>query len=78
MREFKSANHFTVHGRQVVTVFLDREEEREGLLKRLQSEGVTIDGVEVQIDGVESYAVTPLRKGMEIGLRLAQSENGNG
>ena len=71
MREFRSINWYTMNGRKVVGVRLDREEEREGLLSRLTAEGgVIVDGVAHQIDGIESFAVTPLREGMEICLRI--------
>lgn len=72
MREFNSIAWYMVRGRKVVTVTLDREEEREGLLSRLQTEGVLVDGIERKIDGVESFAISPLRKGMEIGLRITE------
>ncbi len=76
MRHFKSEGRYVIQGRQVIAVRLDQEEEREGLLARLQAEGVMIDGTQCEIDGVESFAITPLRKGMEIGLRLAQGKEG--
>jgi hypothetical protein len=75
MRRFDSLGVFFVRDRKVVSVRLDQEEEREGLLAKLQAEGgVIIDGEHHQIDGIESFAVTPLRKGMEIGLRLSPQE----
>lgn len=74
MRKFQSVAWYTVRGRKVAGVLLDQEEEREGLLAKLQAEGgVIIDGEHHQIDGVESFAVTPLRKGVEICLRLVDS-----
>jgi hypothetical protein len=76
MRRFDSLGVFFVRDRKVVSVRLDQKEEREGLLAKLQSEGgVIIDGEHHQIDGIESFAVTPLRKGMEIGLRLSPQES---
>lgn len=71
MRDFDSVAEYLIQGRRCIGVRLDREEIREGLLQRLQAEGVRIDGVSVEIDGVESFAVSPLRAGMEITLRLA-------
>jgi hypothetical protein len=77
VREFKSVAWYNVRGRKVAGVRLDQEEEREGLLAKLQAEGgVIIDGERHQIDGVESFTVSPLRKGMEIGLRLADNTTG--
>jgi hypothetical protein len=74
VREFKSVAWYTLRGRKVAGVLLDQEEKREGLLEKLQAEGgVIIDGEHYQIDGVESFAVSPLRKGMEIGLRLVHN-----
>lgn len=74
MRRFESTGTYVVRDRKVFMVRLDQEEEREGLLAKLQSEGgVIIDGEHYHIDGVESFAVTPLRKGMEIGLRITQA-----
>lgn len=75
MRKFESIGCYFMGTRKVLCVRLDQEEEREGLLQKLQAEGgVIIDGDHYQIDGVESFAVTPLRKGMEIGLRIAQGK----
>ncbi len=72
MRRFNSIGTWYFRGQPVYTVLLDREEEREGLLGRLQDEGVIVDGKEIRIDGVESFAVDPLRKGTQIGLRVAR------
>lgn len=78
MRRFESIGVYFIKDRKVITVRLDQEEEREGLLAKLQAEGgVMIDGERYDIDGVESFAVTPLREGMEIGLRIA-SRRGEG
>lgn len=74
MRRFESIGVYFVRDRKVISVKLDQEEERDGLLAKLQDEGgVIIDGEHHQIDGIESFCVTPLRKGMEIGLRLADN-----
>lgn len=70
MRAFKSQGWYKVKERQCVAVKLDREEVRDGLLERLQAEGVTVDGVPYEIDGVESYALGTLREGSPIGLRI--------
>lgn len=79
MRKFDSIGCYFIGHRKVFCVKLDQEEEREGLLSKLQAEGgVIIDGEHHQIDGVESFAVTPLRKGMEIGLRLSPDLNCEG
>lgn len=74
MREFKSIARYNMRGREVITVALDQQEDRDGLLAKLQAEGgVRIDGIEYQVDGFESFAIASLRKGMEIGLRIAHS-----
>lgn len=50
MRKFDSIGCYFVRDRKVLCVKLDQEEEREGLLARLQAEGVMIDGERVQIE----------------------------
>lgn len=69
-RMFRSRGRFVFKRGPVVMVALDREEERDGLCQRLQAEGVRIDGIDVTVLGVESWALSTLRAGTEIGLLL--------
>jgi hypothetical protein len=74
VRKFESVGVYFIRDRKVITVRLDQDERRDGLLEKLHAEGgVMIDGERYQIDDVESFAVDPLRKGMEIGLRIADN-----
>jgi hypothetical protein len=72
MRDFKELQRFIIRGRTVIATRMDRDETRTGLLERLQAEGVSIDGVPVQIDAVETFAIEHQREGIEIGLRLVE------
>ncbi len=70
-RHFRSLSSFTVDGKVMKVVALDREEPREGLLRSLQGDDLFVDGVRVRVEAVESHAVPTLRKGARIALRLA-------
>lgn len=80
MREFKSHDWWMfADDKWIVVVELDRAEERNGLLERLNADGVKIDGFEHKILGVESFCIPTLRAGMTIGLLIArESFNGRG
>lgn len=71
-REFKAVERFQLKRGPVVMVALDREEERDGLCQRLQAEGVRIDGVDVTVLGVDSWALATLSKGTQVGLLLQE------
>lgn len=74
MRKFDSIGVYFLRERKVFCVKLDQDEEREGLLEKIRAEGgVIINGEHHQIDGVESFALAKLRKGMEVGLRVTDN-----
>lgn len=70
MREFKALDRFNLSRGPLVMVALDREEPRAGLLQRLQKEGVKVDGVQVEVVDVESWALATLARGTQIGLLI--------
>jgi hypothetical protein len=65
---FESCGWFHVGKRQCVGVILDRDCHREELLKLFGR--VIVDGVEYEVEGIDSYAVPCQRKGWAIGLMI--------
>ena len=74
---FKATGGYDLPGRgRVITVVNDKPRDRndDGLKGNL----VEIDGEVFLVKGVESFAVTPIRKGTEIGLLVEQHGGDDG
>lgn len=70
MREFTAQRWYELRGNPVAECYLDRESPRDGLRDALISEGFTIDGQSYELLGIESFALSVLRKGSPIALMV--------
>lgn len=73
--KFVALGGFDIPGRgRVICVRNDKERDREN--DGLRGNIVEIDGIHFRVKGVESNAVTPIRKNAEIGLLIEEINNG--